>query len=147
VYGYVREVLAEKGSAVHTIPVGATVREAVREMNAHGIGALLVLRTDEVAGIFTERDVLRRVVDAGMDPNKTRVADMMTSPVFTITSATRVADCMEMMTERRCRHLPVVDDGQLVGMISIGDLLRWVTRVQQEDIEQMTEYITGAQGA
>lgn len=142
-YGYVRDVLAEKGNAVHTIPIGATVIEAVHQMNDHGIGALVVLQDDDIAGIFTERDVLRRVVGAGRDADSTRVAEVMSYPVRTITPATRVAEAMDLITHHRCRHLPVMHEGEMVGMISIGDLLRKVTRTQQENIEQMTEYITG----
>lgn len=142
-YGYVRDVLLEKGNAVHTIPLGATVRDAVHHMNAYGVGALVVLQLGDMVGIFTERDVLRRVVDAGLHPSVTRVADVMTAPVLTIELGTRVGDAMELMTEHRCRHLPVVENDELVGMISIGDLLRWVTRVQLNDIKYMTEYISG----
>lgn len=142
-YGFVREVLADKGSQVHTIPVGATVRDAVHEMNAAGVGALVVVQLGEVAGIFTERDVLKRVVDAGLDPELTRVAEVMSAPVRMIRPETRVSEAMDAITRARIRHLPVVRDGQLAGMISIGDLLRWVNRYQQADLAQMTEYITG----
>ncbi|MDZ7728177.1 MAG: CBS domain-containing protein [Dehalococcoidia bacterium] len=141
--GFVREVLADKGSQVHTVPVGGTVRDAVHEMNAAGVGALVVVQLGDVAGIFTERDVLKRVVDAGLDPEFTRVAEVMSAPVRMIRPETRVSDAMDAMTRSRIRHLPVVRDGQLAGIISIGDLLRWVTQYQQADLAQMAEYITG----
>jgi CBS domain-containing protein len=143
VYGYVRDVLAEKGSQVFTVSLDATVREAVAKMNARGVGALVVSEFGEVAGIFTERDVLRRVVDPGLDPNITRVRSVMSSPVRMITLSTRVADAMETMTRERVRHLPVMAGGELAGMISIGDLLRRVTRTQEDSITHMTEYIIG----
>lgn len=146
-YGYVRDVLAEKGTAVHTIPLGATVRDAVHQMNSSGVGSLVVLQLGEIIGIFTERDVLRRVVEEGLDADLARVADVMSAPVRTIEPSTRVAEAMELMTNHRLRHLPVVVEGELAGMISIGDLLRRVTRVQQDNIAQMTEYIIGAQAA
>jgi CBS domain-containing protein len=142
-YGYIRDVLSEKGGAVHTIPVGATVREAVQQMNDSSVGSLVVLQLGQIVGIFTERDVLRRVVDTGLHPGVARVSDVMTAPVVTIDPGTRVTEAMEMMTNNRMRHLPVIDGGELVGMISIGDLLRWVTRAQQDDIESMKEYIIG----
>lgn len=144
-YGYVRDVLAEKGNAVHTVPVGATVRDAVQQMNASSVGSLVVMQLGQIVGIFTERDVLKRVVDPGLHPAVARVGEVMTSPVLTIDPGTRITEAMELMTGRRLRHLPVIAEGELVGMISIGDLLRRVTHVQQEDIESMTDYITGGQ--
>lgn len=142
-YGLVRDVLAEKGREVYAIGPRATVRQAVQRMNEHGVGALLVLDADRPVGIFTERDVLRRVVDAGRDPDSTLVEDVMSSPVVTVRPETTVREAMEMVTKLRHRHLPVVEAGRVVGMVSIGDLLRWVTYYQQREIEHMTDYITG----
>jgi CBS domain-containing protein len=136
-------VLADKGPAVYAIEPGATVVEAVRQMNEKGIGALLVLESDRPVGIFTERDVLRRVVDAGLDPRATRVRDVMTVDLLVVGPSTRVEEAMAIMTNRRLRHLPVMDGGRLLGMVSIGDLTRWVTREQQHHIEHLVEYITG----
>ncbi len=142
-FGFVSSVLAEKGRQVYTVARGASVAEAVREMNEKGIGALVVLDGDRPIGMFTERDVLRRVVDADKDPAVTRVSSVMSRNVTTITSTTHVADAMALMTSRRFRHLPVIDDGVLLGMVSIGDLMRWVTLHQEDQIRHMTEYITG----
>lgn len=142
-YGLVRDVLAEKGHEVYAIGPRATVRQAVQRMNEHGVGALLVLDDGRLVGIFTERDVLRRVVDAGRDPHTTLVAEVMSSPVVTIRPETSVRGAMETITKLRHRHLPVVESGNIIGMVSIGDLLRWVTYYQQREIEHMTDYITG----
>ena len=142
-YGFVSSVLAEKGRQVYTIARAATVSEAVREMNEKGVGSLLVMGERQPAGILTERDVLRRVVDADRDPALTRVGEVMTRDIAAIDPAWHVEDAMRLMTERRLRHLPVMDGDDLVGMISIGDLLRWVTINQEDHIRAMTEYING----
>ncbi len=142
-YGFVSSVLAEKGRQVYTIPRTATVSEAVREMNEKGVGSLLVMGERRPAGIFTERDILRRVVDVDRDPALTRVGEVMTRDIAIIDPAWHVEDAMRLMTERRLRHLPVVDGDEVVGMISIGDLLRWVTINQEDHIRAMTEYING----
>ena len=146
VYGLIGAVLGEKGRQVHSIAPDSTVRAAVRSMNEAGIGALLVLNRAEVRGIFTERDVLRRVVDAGRDPNTTRVKDVMTYDFVVVETSTRIEDAMALMTAHRCRHLPVMDGDQLVGMVSIGDLNRWVSLNLQNDVQKLTEYITGPVG-
>lgn len=143
-YGFVSSVLAEKGRQVYTIARTATVSEAVREMNEKGVGSLLVMGERRPAGIFTERDVLRRVVDADRDPALTRVGEVMTRDIAAIDPAWHVEDAMRLMTDRRLRHLPVLDGDDLVGMISIGDLLRWVTINQEDHIRAMTEYINGS---
>jgi len=143
VFGFVSSVLAEKGRQVYTVSRSATVSDAVREMNEKGIGALMVVDAGHPVGMFTERDVLRRVVDADRDPTQTRVSSVMSREVATISPEHRVEAAMELMTTRRFRHLPVVEAGQIVGMVSIGDLMRWITLHQEDHIRQMTEYITG----
>lgn len=142
-YGLVSSVLAEKGRQVYTFPRSATVCEAVREMNEKGIGALLVMDGHRPIGILTERDVLRRIVDADRDPALTRVGEVMTRDLAVIEPCWHVEDAMRLMTERRLRHLPVMDGDDLQGIISIGDLLRWVTISQEDHIRAMTEYING----
>ncbi len=142
-YGFVSSVLAEKGRQVYTISRTATVSEAVREMNEKGVGSLLVVDGRHPVGIFTERDVLRRIVDADRDPALTRVGEVMTRDLAAIGPEWHVEDAMRLMTEKRLRHLPVIDGGQVLGMISIGDLLRWVTINQEDHIRAMTEYING----
>jgi CBS domain-containing protein len=142
-YGHVSALLGDKGRQVYTVAPTATVREAVRAMNEKGVGALLVIEEGCPVGIFTERDVLRRVVDEGRNPQSTRVAEVMTQDVLVVEPTTPVEKVMATMTERRIRHLPVVEDGKLVGLVSIGDVTRWVSVNQEAHIQQMTDYITG----
>jgi CBS domain-containing protein len=142
-FGFVSSVLAEKGRQVYTTTKSATVSEAVAEMNEKGIGALLVMDGARPVGIFTERDVLVRIVDADMDPALTRVGQVMTPNPLTIRPDMHLDEAMALMTERRHRHLPVIQDGELVGMLSIGDIMRWMTLHQEDHIRQMTEYIMG----
>ena len=136
-------VLKHKGHTVLTVAPDATVINAVRTMNEHGVGSLLVMNGDEVVGIFTERDVLRRVVDSELDPQTTKVAKVMTRELVTVRQKTTVTEAMAVVTEKRCRHLPVIEDGRLLGMVSIGDLTRWVSREQAYHIQDLVNYITG----
>jgi CBS domain-containing protein len=142
-YGHVSAVLADKGRQVYTVAPNVTVRQAVREMNEKGVGALLVLVEDDPVGIFTERDVLRRVVDEGRNPRSTHVGDVMTRDVLVVEPGTPIEQVMATMTERRIRHLPVLENGHLVGLISIGDVTRWMSQNQEAHIQRMTDYITG----
>lgn len=142
-FGFVSSVLAEKGRQVYTTRKAATVSEAVAEMNEKGIGSLLVMDGGKPVGIFTERDVLVRIVDADMDPALTHVGDVMTRNLVTIPPEMHLDEAMALMTERRHRHLPVVQDGEVVGMLSIGDVMRWMTLNQEDHIRQMTDYILG----
>lgn len=143
-YGHVADLLIEKGSQVYTVAKSATVREAVREMNQKGVGSLLVLDEGRPVGIFTERDVLRRVVDVDRDPVVTLVVEVMTPDPRTAGPEMRIDEAIDLMTTSRFRHLPVVDEGQVVGIVSIGDVMHWATTQQQDHIEHMTDYITGA---
>ena len=136
-------VLGTKGSSVFFVAPEVRVLDAVRKMNQEHIGALLVCESNELVGIFTERDVLTRVVDAGRDPGATKVVDVMTSEVETVRSSTGVQDAMALISERRFRHLPVIDDGELLGVVSSGDLTRWVSRNQEGHIKDLVNYITG----
>jgi len=137
-------VLAEKGRAVYTIPASATVLEAVAEMNLTGVGALLVRENgSRIVGIFTERDVLKRVTAVCLDPVTTSVRSVMTPDVIAVPPSTTVGEAMALMTARRVRHLPVVDGDDLRGLVSIGDLTRWVVQRQQHEIGHLVAYITG----
>ena len=137
-----KAVLDSKGRTVHSVAPRATVLEAVQQMNRERIGALLVREDEDLVGIFTERDVLTRILDQGRDPGVTRVSEVMTTEVVAVKPSTTVADAMAVFTERRCRHLPVVDEGRLEGMVSIGDLTRWVTRNQEFHIQDLVDVIT-----
>lgn len=137
-------LLEQKDGAVFTIPSTVTVAEAVHEMNAHKVGSVLIMSGLRLAGIFTERDVLRRVVGADLDPKFTPVTKVMTSEVLTIEPTTTVQQVMEIFAERRCRHLPVMSGGKLLGLISIGDVSRWVANSHRVEAESLRQYIAGA---
>jgi CBS domain-containing protein len=137
-------LLEQKDGAVFTIPSTVTVAEAVQEMNAHKVGSVLVMNGLRLAGIFTERDVLRRVVGADIDPRFTPITKVMTSDVLTIEPTATVQEVMDIFTNRRCRHLPVVVDGRLLGVISIGDVSRWVANSHRVEAESLRQYIAGA---
>ncbi len=137
-------LLEQKDGAVFTIPSTLTVAEAVHEMNAHKVGSVLIMNGLRLAGIFTERDVLRRVVGADLDPRFTPVTKVMTSDVLTIEPTATVQQVMEIFTERRCRHLPVMNEGKLLGLISIGDVSRWVANSHRVEAESLRQYIAGA---
>jgi CBS domain-containing protein len=135
-------VLENKGRTVHRVAPTETVLEAVRKMNEERIGALLVHDDQGIVGIFTERDVLTRVLDSDRDPAETKVSEVMTTEPVSVRSTTLVEEAMAIVTEKRCRHLPVLDDGELVGMVSIGDLTRWVGRHQEVQIQDLVNFIT-----
>jgi len=137
----VRHLLDGKSRALFSIEPEDPVLEAVRMMADRHVGALLVMRGTELAGILSERDYARKVVLLGRSSAETPVWQIMTSPVVTVSPDNSIQDCMRLMTERRIRHLPVVEGGRVVGMISIGDLVKAVIEEQQQTIEQLETYI------
>ena len=140
----VREILARKGSHVFTIGPGATALEGALLMNEHKIGALLVLQGDQIVGMFTERDVLRRVVGEHRDPATTLVGDVMSSEVVCCTAETTIEEARGAMKNRRVRHLPLVDgEYRLQGLISIGDLNAYEASNQEQTIFLLQEYLYG----
>lgn len=139
----IKDVLAKKGSDVATIGPQATVMEAADLMSKQRIGALCVMEGESLVGVFTERDVLNRVVSAGLDPGATRVADVMTWDVMNCGLEGDVGDCAAVMSHRHIRHLPVVEDGKLVGLISTGDLMALELSTKQAHIENLHEYLHG----
>jgi CBS domain-containing protein len=143
----VSALIERKGSAVHAVASTITIADAVAEMNKHRIGCILVIDAGRIAGIFTERDVLRRVVGAGVDPKTVRVADVMTKDVHTIPPDTTVEQTMVLFAERHCRHIPVVADGRLKGLISIGDISRWVAETSRAEADHLKNYIAGGLSA
>ena len=112
-------------------------------MNRHKVGAVLIMDGGRLAGIFTERDVLSRVVVAGLDPKTTPMERVMTREPITVASTTTIEEVMALFTNKRFRHLPVVDGGRLVGLISIGDILRWMVDMHRHEAEQLKQYISG----
>jgi CBS domain-containing protein len=137
----VEKILEQKGREVVSIDHEAKVVDAAHLMNERHIGALVVTRGEKVVGIFTERDILNRVVAQLRDPATTAVHEVMTSPVACCTPQTPRAECRSVMRNRRIRHLPVVQDEQLTGIISIGDILEDEGAEQQETIRYLYEYI------
>jgi CBS domain-containing protein len=136
------EILEGKSNEVIRIGGDATVYEAVIAMVQANVGALLVTDGDEISGIFTERDYLRRIAVEGRRSRDTSVSEVMSSPVLCVTPDTTVDETMALMTDRRIRHAPVVEDGVLVGMISIGDLVKFITKKQSFQIQYLTDYIS-----
>ena len=138
----VREILDEKGHDVLKIEGDASVFDAVKQMVEAGTGSLLVIEDGDVAGIFTERDYLRRMTLEGRDDKETAVRDVMSAPLVVVTPEITIDECMAMMTDRRIRHLPVVDGGEVAGVVSIGDLVKFKSKQQSFEIKYLTDYIT-----
>ena len=131
------QILAEKGGTVHTVPPTTLVSEAVHEMHQLEIGSLLVTEGDRLVGIFTERDVLFRVVDGELDPKSTKVAQVMTADPLAVKPSTTAEQAMQLVTDKRFRHLPVVEEGRLVGGVSSGDLTHSVVKSQEGQIDAL----------
>jgi len=136
-------LLGEKGSNIFSVAPNTTVADCVRKMNTERIGALLVVDEDKPVGIFTERDVMTRVLDAERDPKATLVSEVMSPDLACVNPDATVGDAMRVISEKRFRHLPVVEGGKVVGVVSIGDLTRWLVRNQEEEIQHLVNYIAG----
>ena len=137
----VSHILQGKEARVVTVPQEAPVLEVIRLMAEQHIGSVLVVRGGELIGIATERDYARKVILQGRSSDETPVAQIMSSPVVSVSPHDTAQTCMQMMTHRRIRHLPVIADGRVVGMISIGDLVKAVIEDQQQEIQQLQQYI------
>src|SRR5688572_18441478 len=137
----VRQLLEGKGNAIYYVEPEDPVLEAIRLMADHHIGALLVMKGEELVGILSERDYARKVILLGRSSSETPAWQIMSSPVYTVSPNESLQDCMRLVTEKRIRHLPVVDAGCVTGMISIGDLVKAVIEDQQQTIEQLESYI------
>jgi CBS domain-containing protein len=142
--GRVADILAVKGSQVHHVSPEATAYDAIAEMVRRNVGSLLVIEAGEPAGIFTERDYLRRVTLQRRDPRSLPIRDVMTPRPIYVEPQKTIAECMAIMTEQRIRHLPVMEGGRVVGLISIGDLVKHLSREQATEIQELTRYITGS---
>ena len=138
-----RHLLESKGSTIFSIAPDAPVLEAIKLMAEHRVGALLVMRETELVGVLSERDYARKVILQGRSSSQTSVSDIMSNSPLTVSPATDVFDCMRLCTDSRIRHLPVVEDGKVVGVISIGDLVKAVIDAQAEQIEHLERYIAG----
>lgn len=139
----VKHLLARKGNDVWSVDAEEPVLEAIQIMADRHVGALPVLSNDALVGVISERDYARKVVLLGRSSAETPVWEIMSAPVVTVTPEHGVRECMQIVTDRRIRHLPVVEDGRMVGVISIGDLVRAVIEEQQETIQQLERFISG----
>lgn len=139
----IERILQEKGRQVHTVGPDTTVLAAVEAMCAAKVGAVLVCDGATCRGIFSERDLMTRVILEHRDPRSTPVHAAMSTDVVVVEPGTSTNEAMAIMTERRVRHLPVIEHGKVVGIVSIGDLVRWNSRHQQFHIRMLTNYITG----
>ena len=138
----VANLLTSKGSEVYSIGPDASVYEALQFMAEKNLGALVVLDDGELAGIMSERDYARKVILLDRGSRQTLVGEIMTDTVITVSPRTTVSDCMELMTEHHIRHLPVIEDGALAGVVSIGDVVKGVIGEQEALIRQLEQYIT-----
>ena len=138
--GFLSIVLARKGSAVWSISPDATVFETIRLMADKNVSALPVVDNSQLVGIISERDYTRKVILKGLSSKDTPVRDIMTREVLTASPSDSIADCMRVMTERRVRHLPVLEGTKMIGIVSIGDVTKWFISAQAETIER---YVTG----
>ena len=139
----VRNLLNHKGHAVWSVAPETTVFEAIQIMSEKHVGALLVMRGGALAGIVSERDYARKVILKGRNSQSTTVKEIMSQPVMFVTPGQSVDECMQLMTQRRVRHLPVVDGDRVIGVLSIGDVVNWIVDTQNQTIEHLRSYIDG----
>lgn len=143
IIGNVEAILKRKGNAVHSVHPGETVFDAIKRLAEKNVGALLVMDEDTLLGVFSERDYTRKVALQGRDSRTTPVRDIITNRLFTVSPAATVAECLRLMVDNRIRHLPVVRDATVVGVVSVGDLVNWIMSTQTAAIEQLENYISG----
>ena len=141
--GRVSDILAVKKREVLTIDPSSTVFDAIRVMVEANVGSVIVAEGDSVHGIFTERDYLRRIILEDRSSKTTRIADVMTSKIVCVEPVSSIEDCMVLVTQQRIRHLPVLDEGKLIGIVSIGDLVKFLSMEREIEIRYLTDYISG----
>jgi len=139
----VSEILEHKGGMVLSVDINETVLTAINLMAQVNVGAVLVQHNDNISGIFTERDYLQKIALKTLSSKDTKVGDVMTTPVISADPEDSIQQCMETMTTCHCRHLPVVKDGKLLGIVSIGDLVKKMLDEKQAEVEKLSQYITG----
>ncbi len=139
----VKQLLDTKGRTIWSTAPTASVFEALQQMAEHNVGALIVMNGQALVGIFSERDYARKVVLMGKASRELKVGDIMSTHVITVTPGHSIEECMQLMTDRRIRHLPVLDEGSVVGLVSIGDIVRTIIEDQRSTIHNLEDYITG----
>jgi CBS domain-containing protein len=139
----VAELLKRKGYTIYSVEPDQPVLEAIRRMADYGVGALLVMRGEQLFGVVSERDYARKIILKGRSSSDTPVRQIMSSPVISVRPTQSLAECMQLMTHRRVRHLPVIEGDRVVGVLSIGDLVRSLVEEQQQTIQQLEQYIHG----
>ena len=142
-HGTISEILTHKGSQAWCISPDATVYDAISMMAEKNIGALLVTEHNRLIGIISERDYTRKVALKGKTSKQVAVREILSGDIVNITPDHTIEECMRLMTERRVRHLPVLEDGRIVGVVSIGDLVNWIISAQSNTIQQLQTYISG----
>jgi CBS domain-containing protein len=139
----VERILKQKGSQVYSVPPDVTVYEALVEMADKNVGGLVVMQGTDLVGFISERDYVRKVIIKGRSSKEMQVHEIMSSPVVTVDLRATVDECMQRMTNERCRHLAVVEGETVVGVVSIGDLVNWIMTAQDFTIHQLQDYISG----
>jgi len=138
------DTLFNARETIHSVGPNTSVTECVRTMTAKRIGALIVMDSEKLVGIFTERDALNKVLAAGLDPGKTKVSDVMTKDPYSIPPTTTVGEAMELVTKRRFRHLPIVKNGKVLAVISSGDLTHWLVKEQVGEVQELVDLAVGS---
>ncbi len=138
----VQQILDQKGHRIVSATPDSSVRDVIGLMAEHNVAAVLIMKGNELAGITTERDYARKVILLGRNSADTPVSDIMTTPVLCVSPGDTAQRCMSLMTEKKCRHLPVRENGVVIGMVSIGDLVKAVIEDQQQEIQALQQYIS-----
>ena len=141
--GTISAILREKGGAIHAIAPETTVYDAIQTMAERNIGALLVMSGQHLVGVISERDYTRKIALKGKQSKQTPVSEIMFTPVVSVAEDASVEECMQLMTQHRIRHLPVLDGERVLGVVSIGDLINWIIKTQREVLNSMEDFISG----